>query len=135
MGVFTTKSLRRGEVILASDGPSIPIIDPDYSNESMIAWVDLFKDYWWAHGVAQSASFEAESVVEFQTGIGGLPNSHGYLNNIRFENVGLIPFDDSYLRRSSDPAAGAVTQSTGRKAIARQDIIAGEEFFMRCVTG
>ncbi len=131
MGIFTTKPIREGEVILSSDGPSIPVIDPDRSKESNIAWVGLFKNYWWGSGVAQSASFEADNVVEFQTGVGGLPNSHGYLNNIRFENAGLVPFDDSRFDRAVDPGAGAITYSTGRKTIARIDMDAGEEFFMR----
>mmetsp|Transcript_10354 Transcript_10354/g.15666 ORF Transcript_10354/g.15666 Transcript_10354/m.15666 type:complete len:753 (-) Transcript_10354:152-2410(-) len=131
MGLFTTRPLRNGELIMAPDSPSIPVIDNDRSDASMKAWVALFSNYWWASGVSDTAAFEADNVIEFQTGMGGLPNSHGYLNNVAILPDEFIPYDDSRLDRTVDPMAGAVSYYTGRKSVAADDMEAGEEFFLR----
>jgi len=65
MGMFTTKPVKaKGSIILPSDGPSIPIIDPDFSQRSRDAWVNLFTDYWWESGATVSALYEADKAVE-----------------------------------------------------------------------
>ena len=69
-------------------------------------------------------------MIEFQTGMGGLLNSHGYLNSILITPNELIPYDDSRLDRTTDPMAGVVSYYTGRKTVALHDMEAGEDFFM-----
>ena len=75
--------------------------------------------------VRLTALFEAESVIEFQTGMGSLLNSHGYLHSIDFESAELIPYDDSRLNRAKDPMAGAVSYYFGRRTFAMDDMEAG----------
>ena len=132
MGLFTMKNLQKGQMVMPQDGPSIPVIDHDTSERSMKAWVELFSKYWWANGQSETALFEAESVIEFQTGMGSLLNSHGYLHSIDFESAKLmIPYDDSRLNRAKDPMDGDVSYYLGRRAFAMDDMEAGDEFFMQ----
>jgi hypothetical protein len=127
MGIYTTISRQAGDQLLISDGPSIPVIDADYSNKSRKAWIHLFNSYWWGNGQSDVALFEGDEVVEYQTGAGGLPNSHAYINNIQFEDASVVPYDDSLLDRTKDPGAGANSNFIGRKTTTREDVEAGEE--------
>lgn len=131
MGIYTTIPRQAGDQLLISDGPSIPVIDADYSNKSKKAWIKLFQSYWWGNGQSDVALFEGDEVVEYQTGAGGLPNSHAYINNIQFEDASVVPYDDSLLDRTKDPGAGANSYFIGRKTMTREDVEAGEELFMR----
>ena len=134
MGMFTAKDVQRGGIILPADGPSIPIIDPDYySQRSRVAWVELFQRYWWdvGNGQLDPTVYEAGSrTVEFQITMGALPNSHPYLNNLDAANPSIVPYDDSLVTRG-DPGAGAFSYYSGRHATAhRRDMNAGEEIFL-----
>ena len=130
MGMFVTKPTKAGEIILPADGPSIPIIDPDWSQASQNAWVNLFSNYWWAHGKTDSASFEAHDTTEYQITMGALPNSHPYLINMDSGHPNVVPYDDSIMDRNVDPGAGAISYYMGRNTIAVRDVEAGEELFL-----
>jgi len=132
MGMFTVKPVKLGETILPADGPSIPIIDPDYSQASLDTWVNLFSSYWWGHdgGINDAAFFESYNTAELQITVGALPNSHPYLDNLEVAFPEIIPYDDSVLDRTTNPGAGASSLFLGRDAIAYRDIDAGEELFL-----
>ena len=50
MGIFSIKDFRKGDVILSSDGPTIPIIDPYFKPNSKSHWA-LFESYWWVRKI------------------------------------------------------------------------------------
>lgn len=128
MGMFVTKAFKRGEMFHPADGPSIPIIEPDYgSARSREAWVDLFSGYWWGSGTTDPTLFEASTAVDYQITMGALPNSHPILNNLDVGSPNVVPYDDSMVDRSVDPGAGAFSYYMGRHSIAWRDIEAGEE--------
>lgn len=134
MGMFTAKDVKRDGIILPADGPSIPIIDPDTSKRSKVAWVALFQRYWWDVGAGQLDPIVYEAgiggTVEFQITMGALPNSHPYLNNLNAKNPSIVPYDDSLVNRE-DPGAGAFSYYLGRHSTAyKRDVHAGEEIFL-----
>ncbi len=149
MGMFTTKDVRRGGTILPSDGPSIPVIDVhiDYMFETGIidesdysrvreAWTNLFSGYWWESGAYDATMFESDFAVDYQITMGALPNSHPILDNLDVGNVGVVPYDDSMVKRDAvtgdvDPGAGAFSYYPGRKTLANRDMQAGEEIFLK----
>ncbi len=131
VGMFTTQNLRTGEMILPSDGPQIPIIDPDYESvESNLAWTNLFSKYWWESGVTNPGLFESEHCAEYQITCGALPNSHVILDNLEISHPSVVPYDDSVLDRMTDPGAGAISNYMGRHSVATVDISAGDEIFL-----
>ena len=135
MGMFTTDAVKANEVILPADGPSIPIIDPDYSEKSLQSWVDLFSSYWWERGSSDVALYEAQHSIEYQITMGALPNTHPFLNNFGAGFPSVVPYDDSMMDRSIDPGAGAFSYHMGRTTIALRDIEAGEEIFLEYPEG
>eukprot|EP00551_Chaetoceros_affinis_P012291 CAMPEP_0203668890 /NCGR_PEP_ID=MMETSP0090-20130426/5404_1 /ASSEMBLY_ACC=CAM_ASM_001088 /TAXON_ID=426623 /ORGANISM="Chaetoceros affinis, Strain CCMP159" /LENGTH=726 /DNA_ID=CAMNT_0050533445 /DNA_START=123 /DNA_END=2303 /DNA_ORIENTATION=+ len=130
MGMFTTKEVKKGAKILPADGPSIPIIDPDQSQRSLDAWVNLFASYWWESGISDPALYESQHTAEYQITMGALPNSHPYLNNMDVGHPAIVPYDDSFMDRMADPGAGASSYYMGRHTIAYMDMDAGEEVFL-----
>jgi hypothetical protein len=132
LGMFTAKPVKKGDIILPADGPSIPIIDPDDSERSKEAWVDLFSGYWWESGTLDPTVFEADKAVDFQITMGALPNSHPCLDNLGARNPEFVPYDDSLVDRDFDPGAGAFSYYMGRDSIAfKRDMHAGEEIFLQ----
>ena len=131
MGIYTAKSLKQGESFMPyPNAPSIPIIDPDSDHD----WVKLFQNYWYESGKSEATVYEATYAVDFQVGMGSLPNSHPYLNNLGFRFPKIVPYDDTIMNRASDPGAGANTYYMGRIAMAAADVEAGEELFLRYPT-
>jgi hypothetical protein len=135
MGMFTTDAVSANSVILPADGPSIPIIDPDYSEKSMQSWVNLFSSYWWESGTSDVALYEAYHAVDYQITMGALPNTHPFLNNFDVGYPSVVPYNDSMMDRSVDPGAGAFSYYMGRSTIAERDIEAGEEIFLEYPEG
>ena len=135
LGIFTAKAVKHGDIILPADGPSIPIIDPDNSERSIVAWVQLFSGYWWDNGRSDPTVYEADFAIDYQITMGSLPNSHPCLDNFDAGNPATVPYDDSLLDRESDPGAGAYSYYMGRHSIAhKRDISAGEEMFLEYPT-
>lgn len=130
IGFYTTKAVEKGGLIHPADCPAIPLIDPDYSQRSKDAWVQLWSGYWWGSGSSDATHFEAWESVDFQSGIGAFPNTHSYLSNVAMGFSKIVPIDDSILDRSVSPGAGASSYNLGRHAIATRDIEEGEEIFL-----
>jgi len=129
MGIFTTKSIPKGGMILDADSPGIPVIDKFWRN--LEADMFLFGDKSWPerNGVFDAMRYEAESVFEVSFNLGAFPNYHPYLHNME-----LVPhenaFDDSLVNRSSNPGAGAFSEYMGKSVLANRDLKAGEELFL-----
>jgi len=131
LGMFTAKAVKRGDIILPADGPSIPIVDPNNLQRSRVAWVQLFSDYWWDSGRSDPTVYEADQAVDYQITMGSLPNSHPCLANVGVGNPATVPYDDSLVDRELDPGAGAFSYYMGRDSVAfKRDISAGEELFL-----
>ena len=130
MGMFAVKAVEKGGIVHPTDGPSIPIIDPDDSHDSLSAWVSLFSSYWWVSGISDPALFEADYSAEYVITVGALPNSHPFLNNLVPANPSFIPYDD-YMDRTKDVGAGANSYHMGRHSIASTNIEASDELFLQ----
>eukprot|EP00557_Chaetoceros_sp_GSL56_P000860 CAMPEP_0176500726 /NCGR_PEP_ID=MMETSP0200_2-20121128/13742_1 /TAXON_ID=947934 /ORGANISM="Chaetoceros sp., Strain GSL56" /LENGTH=770 /DNA_ID=CAMNT_0017899487 /DNA_START=430 /DNA_END=2742 /DNA_ORIENTATION=- len=144
MGVFSTRPFSRGSTILASDyGPLIPIIDGNAVHDH---WLQLFNNYIWGHFsmAPDQLWYEAESVTDYQLGLGIFPNYHPFLINIGAElaeNVTYYTDDDEDNDHdeqenthcgSSLTAArmGAYSDYVGRSFFTIADIQAGDELFL-----
>jgi len=116
-GIFTTKPLPKGSYILKGpDGPGIPVID--YYEEHNHDWyyrqqfIRTFYKYWWARGVSDHVTFEADQVIDFQITFGSLPNHHCILESL--DVAWPRPFYDDSLVASHEPGAGAFSYHLGR---------------------
>lgn len=58
------------------DGPSVAIVDyiGNPNKELKRQWINVWDNYWWARGVADSVNYEADEVIDFQIGFGANPN-------------------------------------------------------------
>ncbi len=130
IGVYVTRSFKKGEVILSSDyGNTIPIIDP-YIHPHHRKWTKLFNNYIWAQptGASDELKYEAKRVVDLQLGLGCFPNSHSLLHNLGFQYDDILWTSGGDRRRTS--GAGAYSYHRGRAFVAIRDIQEGEELFL-----
>lgn len=144
LGVYTARDYKWNEAFLQGpDGPSIAVIDPHHhftgsSNDTPLrqarnAWLQLFDQYWWGHGVNDQVRLEGHAVVmDFQIMFGSLPNHHCILNAITF-GWPRPPYDEQGLNRSNDPGAGAFSYHRGRNFQAGRFMRAGEGAYGRFV--
>jgi hypothetical protein len=67
--------------------------------------------------------------VDYQTGMGSLPNHHCVLSHLSsvYPNP---PYDDSLASRFKDPGAGAFSYNRGREFFVTRDVEAGDEIFL-----
>jgi hypothetical protein len=134
-GIFVTRDLRAGESILgAPDGVGIPVStyhrdgDPNYYPAKKFR--RYFYDYVWAHGMPDHVLYDSPpDIVDYQTGMGSLPNHHCVLSHLSsvYPNP---PYDDSLASRFKDPGAGAFSYNRGREFVVTRDVEAGEEIFL-----
>ena len=140
MGIYTTKNLKKREVIVkAIDGLSIPVIDftsptvnePDSVQLARWAWVDQFGEYWWGRGVADQLKLEGDTATDFKITFSELPNHHCILESLTIQNPSHRAYNDGILKnRSNDPGIGAFSYHMGRKILVKRDVRAGEELFL-----
>lgn len=136
-GIYTTRNLWKGERVLGRpDGLSIPVEvfnDPLSFPKSQLRkeWIELWNQYWWGRGLPDHVRFEAgPDVVDFQIGLGYLPNHHCELSSLHPEYPEKIPYEDSLANRFESPGAGAFSYHMGRQFVATRYAKAGEELFM-----
>lgn len=137
MGIYTTKDLSRGSVIVkAADGLSIPVID--YYNDvgdteqtklARKKWISIFDEYWWGRGVTDQLRLEADTAVDFKMTFGELPNHHCVLDSLDLLNPHK-GYNDGLVNRTIDPGVGAFSYHVGRKVIVNRQVSAGEELFL-----
>ena len=131
IGFFTTRAFQKGEIIHPADMPAIPIIDPDFDEQSLDAWINLFKGYWWDSGSSDATRYEASLAIDFQGVVGSFPNTHAILHNIRTGLPDVVPIDDTILNGGHiNPGAGGYSINMGRHTIATLNIEPGEELFL-----
>ncbi len=128
LGIFAGKQYKKGDMILKADGPSIPIVDPDFSQKSMETWLNLFSDYVWDDGISDPALYESNYTLEFSSA--AMPNSHPILNNMDISHPAVIPYDET-LDRDKSPGAGGISNYMGRNIISTKDIDEGKEIFLQ----
>jgi len=68
MGIFSMKDFNKGDVILQSDGPNIPVIDPPHAKRR---W-GLFESYWWGEhsSLSPEMRFESRNIADYQITFG-----------------------------------------------------------------
>jgi hypothetical protein len=135
-GIFVTRAMKAGESILGEpDGIGIPIStyhrDESEPNAAEARrFRHFFYEYTWARGLPDHVLYDAPpSVVDFQTGMGSLPNHHCVLSHLRtaYPNP---PYDDSLASRFKDAAAGSFSYNRGREFFVDHDTEPGDEIFL-----
>ena len=129
-GIYTTKSFRKGDLIIEQDGPGIAVTDPWVPIPELAAHVKLFDDVWWGeHNMDDYERFEATQVADFRILFGALPNFHPYLRNLDNETPKYV-YDDTLANRTTDPGAGAFSYHLGKNFVADKDVRAASELFL-----
>jgi hypothetical protein len=126
-GIFTVKPFKKGSLLLPTDCPGIPMIDP--ASHFTAHDNDFLHCYSWFSGHSADADNEASEVGEFAVTFHALPNHHGYLAAL--DPVTARPsYDDTLVDRSKDPEAGAFSYHLGRDFYALRDLKPGDEIFL-----
>jgi hypothetical protein len=128
-GVFTARSLNKGDIILENDGPDILGVDP---NQFEGPHTKLLDHVWWSWEGGMSDTMAMDSLggaTDFQIMLGALPNFHTFLSNIHHAVPDFV-YDDRMADRTKDPGAGAFSYYKGKIFSAGRNIAAGEELFL-----
>lgn len=134
-GVFVTRDLRPGESILgAPDGVGIPLMfnhrSSDPNANASKQWRNFFSEYAWARGMPDHVLYDSPPrTLDYQTGLGSLPNHHCVLAHLR-ASYPDPPYDDSLVQRFRDAAAGAFSYNRGREFFVERELKAGDEIFL-----
>jgi hypothetical protein len=126
-GIFTARTLEKGDMILEKDGPSICVSDPkDFPGPH----IELFQTVWWGIStMTQTMTFESELPRDHQIMFGSLPNFHPFLSNLESAPP-EIEYDDRMANRSLDPGAGAFSYYPGKNSFANKRVQAWRELFL-----
>eukprot|EP00547_Thalassionema_nitzschioides_P012338 CAMPEP_0194259980 /NCGR_PEP_ID=MMETSP0158-20130606/44910_1 /TAXON_ID=33649 /ORGANISM="Thalassionema nitzschioides, Strain L26-B" /LENGTH=653 /DNA_ID=CAMNT_0039000001 /DNA_START=1 /DNA_END=1959 /DNA_ORIENTATION=- len=137
MGIFTTRDIPKKATALqgGTDGPSITILTDKFRASGLrfpkSSWIKVWGHYAWGRGkgVPDHINYEGDSIMEYQTTFGALPNHHCVLSSTSF-SFPDVPYDDSFAKYGSSPSTGASTYNTGRDWRVKRDVKAGEELFL-----
>lgn len=133
LGMYAGRDFRKGDHLQEYGDVVIPIVDierhaREYSSHKE-DWTFLWDEYTW-NAESLQMDHEAYGLVNVASpGFGAAANS--FLGIYNVEEYVPVPYDEkATLHRSKDPGLGGFSMYGDRVSVARQDISAGQEFFV-----